>query len=113
MEARLLNSASQEEVIQHLQFIRNQYKHDYNLYLCRNHRGNDRAFSQSATYTSAQNGPAERSLGLIITKVRAMLISTNFPDEMWPEALETAAYLHNKSPQQALGWQSPLQRLHQ
>jgi len=96
VEVRLLNNASQDEVITHIKSLYRQYKNDYQTYLCRVHRDNDRAFSHeftdwllrkgitdepTAPYTSAQNGPAERSGGVITTKARAMLIGANLPDE--------------------------------
>lgn len=127
LEAKVLNNATQDEILGHLQSLRNKVKHEFNLYICRIHRDNDPAFGNdyttwitrkgitdepTAPYTSAQNGPAERSGGVLATKARSMIIGANLPQELWPEAIQAAAYLHNRSPQQSLNWDTPFQRLH-
>lgn len=127
LEVKVLNNATQDEILGHLQSLRNKVKHEFNLYLCRIHRDNDPAFGNdyttwitrkgiteepTAPYTSAQNGPAERSGGVLATKAGSMIIGANLPQELWPEAIQAAAYLHNRSPQQSLEWETPFQRLH-
>ncbi|PWI64064.1 hypothetical protein PCL_00025 [Purpureocillium lilacinum] len=127
LEVKVLHNETQDEILGHLQSLRNRVKHEFNLYLCRIHSDNDPAFGNdyttwitrkgitdepTAPYMSAQNGPVERSGGVLATKARSMIIGANFPQEMWPEAIEAAAYLHNRSPHQSLDWETPFQRLH-
>jgi len=69
------------------------------------------AVERSAPYTPAQNGAAERSGGVIVTKARAMQIGARLPEELWPEAAKTAAYLVNRSPSKQLDWKTPLETL--
>ena len=65
----------------------------------------------SAPHTPEQNGPSERSGGVVITKARAMSIGAAFPEEMWPEVVSAAAYIHNRSPTESLQWATPLDRM--
>jgi hypothetical protein len=58
-------------------------------------------FEPSAPRTQAQNGLAERSGGVIMEKARAMRISANLPHDLWMEIVNSAVYLHNRSPQEA------------
>lgn len=52
----------------------------------------------STTQTPEQNSYGERSGGVIIERARALLIDSNLPKELWPEAVRAAAYLINRSP---------------
>jgi transposase InsO family protein len=61
----------------------------------------------SAPRTPAQNGLAERSGGVIMGQSRAMRIGANFPHDLWKEIINTAVYLHNRTPREGLGWKSP------
>jgi hypothetical protein len=36
-----------------------------------------------------------------------MLISARLPEDLWPEAVKTASYLHNKNPSPLHSWKSP------
>ena len=56
----------------------------------------------SAPYTSAQNGAAERSGGVLLAKARAIRIESKLPQNIWPEIVRTAGYLANRSPSQSL-----------
>ncbi|OXV09936.1 hypothetical protein Egran_02301 [Elaphomyces granulatus] len=67
----------------------------------------------SAPYTPEQNGAAERSGGVLITKARAMRIEAQLPEELWPEALQTAAYIANRSPNKALKGKTPYEKLNE
>lgn len=67
----------------------------------------------SAPYTPEQNGSAERSGGVILTRARSMRIGAHLPEDMWPEVVKTAAYLLNKTPTRQLGWQTPSEALNQ
>ena len=46
-----------------------------------------------------QNGVAERMNRTIVEKIRCMLRMTNLPKSFWGEAVVTACYLINRSPQ--------------
>ena len=61
----------------------------------------------SALYTPSQNGAAECSGKELIHKARAMEISSNMPDDLWPETFKTASYLLNRMPSRVLEWKSP------
>jgi hypothetical protein len=66
---------------------------------------------RSAPYTPAQNGAAERSGGVIVTKARCLRNSALLPASLWPEIVCTAAYLHNRTPRKALIWKTPYEAL--
>jgi hypothetical protein len=66
---------------------------------------------RSAPYTPAQNGAAERSGGVIVTKARCLRNGALLPACLWPEIVRTAAYLHNRTPRKALGWKTPYEAL--
>ena len=51
----------------------------------------------SAPYTPTQNEAAERSGKELIQKARAMEIDSNIPEELGPETVKTAGYLHNQT----------------
>ena len=61
----------------------------------------------SAPRTQQQNGLAERSGGVVITRARAMRIGANLPHDLWKEMVNAAAYLHNRTPRENLGWKTP------
>jgi transposase InsO family protein len=65
----------------------------------------------SAPYTPGQNGAAERSGGLIISKARLIRINANLPENLWPEIIAAAGYLLNRTPTKQLDWKSPIQVL--
>ncbi|KAJ5364799.1 uncharacterized protein N7496_010512 [Penicillium cataractarum] len=54
--------------------------------------------SQIIPYHSEQNGPAERSGGVILTKSRHLHIESKLPKELWPEMVSTAAWILNRIP---------------
>ena len=58
---------------------------------------NGYTFESSAPYTTEQNGAAERSGGMIITRARAIRISANLPENLWPEITRAAGYLKQDS----------------
>ena len=53
---------------------------------------------QSTRNTPQSNGVAERHNGVIGQKARVMLIDSNLPPSLAGEALNTAVYLHNRTP---------------
>ena len=56
----------------------------------------------SCAYTPQQNGAAERRIGLIQEKGRALLIHSNTPSFLWGEAKLTATCLTNRIASQTL-----------
>jgi len=50
-------------------------------------------------YTPEQNGVAERLNRTLITKARSMLAAAELPKKLWGEAVYTACYLRNLTPQ--------------
>jgi hypothetical protein len=50
------------------------------------------------TYTPSQNGTAERLNRTLITKARSILAAANLPKSLWGEAVHTACYLRNLTP---------------
>src|SRR5204863_1388254 len=67
----------------------------------------------SAPYTPEQNGSAERSGGVIISRARAMRVHANLPEHLWPEIVPAAAYVLNRTPNKQLDWKTPLEVLQQ
>ncbi|GAX76780.1 hypothetical protein CEUSTIGMA_g4226.t1 [Chlamydomonas eustigma] len=51
----------------------------------------------TTTYTSQQNGLAERMHLIIFNKVRAMLVDSGIDKQHWAEAVGTAAYVYNRT----------------
>jgi hypothetical protein len=49
-------------------------------------------------YTPEQNSVAERINRTIIEKTKAMLIDSGLPYRLWPEVIQTASYLCNRTP---------------
>ena len=68
---------------------------------------------RSAPYTPSQNGAAERSGGVIVTKARCLRIAASLPANMWPEIAKTAGYLNNRTPKRQLQWKTPFEALTQ
>lgn len=65
----------------------------------------------SASRTQEQNGAAERSGGVIITKARCMRVHAKLPSFLWKEVIKAAVYLHNRLPKYIWGrWKTPLER---
>jgi len=69
-------------------------------------------FEPSPPYTQSKNGVAERMIRTIVTKARALLIDSLMVDEFWAEAINTAVYLHMRTPSQALAGITPYEKLH-
>ena len=49
-------------------------------------------------YAHHKNGVAERMIRTITEKARAMMIDSQAPIQFWGEAVNTAVYLHQRSP---------------
>lgn len=67
--------------------------------------------NRSPPFTQDQNGGAERSGGVIISRARAMHIDSELPGYMWPEVVMAAGYLLNRTPRQKHHWKTPLEVL--
>jgi hypothetical protein len=52
---------------------------------------------KSSAYTPEQNGTAESSNKVIFTRARAMMIDSGLPQNLWPEAVDTAIYITNRT----------------
>lgn len=66
----------------------------------------------SSPNTPAQNGGAERSGGVIMSRARAMRAHAKLPKFLHFETLGAAVYLNNRTPKQSLGWRTPYEVFH-
>jgi len=69
------------------------------------------SFKPSPPYTQHKNGVSELMIRTLVTKARAMLLDSQLPDKLWAEVINTAAYLHDRSPSQPLGNKTPYEVL--
>lgn len=60
-------------------------------------------------YTPEQNGVSERLNRTLVESARSMLIHAKMPLKFWAEAVNTAVYLHNRSPTSALKDKTPFE----
>jgi hypothetical protein len=65
----------------------------------------------TAADTPEQNGLGERINGTIATHALAMLVDSGLPKSFWGYALETAAYMHCRSPASGLKRKTPYEKL--
>jgi transposase InsO family protein len=61
-------------------------------------------------YSPESNGLAERTNGTLFYKCRVMLRDSGLPRFLWQQMIATAAYLHNRSPNRALGGMTPYEK---
>jgi transposase InsO family protein len=66
----------------------------------------------SAPYTPEQNNAAERLNWTIMERVRAMLVNSQLPRQLWAEAAVTANYLRNRAPTTAAPTKTPWELLY-
>lgn len=66
----------------------------------------------SSPFTPAQNGSSERSGGIIISKARALRVSANLPEGLWPETVKAAVYISNRTPTKSLNYTTPFEAVH-
>ena len=59
--------------------------------------------------TPQQNGVAERMNRTLLEKVRSLLFTSGLPKSFWGEALNTAAYLINRSPNRSIDMKCPIE----
>jgi hypothetical protein len=65
----------------------------------------------SAKNTPEQNGKSERFGALLTEKARCIREHAKLPEDLFPECYMAAEHLMNRTPNQALNWDSPLVRL--
>jgi transposase InsO family protein len=116
-------SDAREAVKDFAAFIKRQYGYDILAWHTDNEKSLEEAefgqwiriegyiYETSAPYTPAQNGPAERSGGVIIQKSRALRIEGKLPANLWPETHKAAIYIINRTPTEQLDWKTPLEIL--
>ncbi|CAH2083649.1 unnamed protein product [Euphydryas editha] len=63
----------------------------------------------STPYTPQHNGLAERMNRTLVEKARCMLFHANLQKKLWAEAVGTAAYILNRSPNKALNGKTPFE----
>ncbi len=61
------------------------------------------------TYCQSTNGQVEKDQETLAVSTRAMLRGRNVPGKYWPLALQTAAFLKNRTPHDALGGRLPME----
>ena len=61
-------------------------------------------FEASAPCMPEQNGHAERKGSVLTAKARTMRIAANIPLDMWPEAMQAAGYITNRTPTAKHAW---------
>jgi len=69
------------------------------------------SFEPSPPYTQHKNGVSERMIRTISTKARSMLLDSRMEDIFWAEAVNTATYLHSRSPSFSLHGRTPYEVL--
>ena len=62
-------------------------------------------------YNPAQNGVAERMNRTLLESARSMMFHSKMPNEFWAEAVNTAAYVRNRSPTSSLQGLTPFECL--
>ncbi|HEV7737029.1 MAG TPA: DDE-type integrase/transposase/recombinase [Chlamydiales bacterium] len=65
----------------------------------------------TAPYSPAQNGITERLNRTLVENARAMIFAKNLPKSIWPEAVNYACYIKNRSPVRALENMTPYEAL--
>lgn len=70
------------------------------------------SYEPSPPYTQHKKGVSERLIRTLVTKARAMMIDSRLDDPFWAEAVNTASYLHARSPSRSIGGKTPYQMLH-
>ena len=67
---------------------------------------------RSVVYTPQQNGKAERENRTLVEAARTMICSKNLPKKLWAEAVNTAAYVLNRSRKTSIANKTPFELWH-
>lgn len=62
---------------------------------------------KTAAYTPQQNPVLERGNRTTTERARCMLMDANFPKQLWSEAVSTAVYIENRSPEASIEFKTP------
>ena len=57
----------------------------------------------SVLYSPESNGVTERTIGVLMNAVLAMLHDSGLPQVLWAEEYNAATYVHNRTPTRVLG----------
>ena len=71
----------------------------------------DISFEPWPPHTQHKNGIAEMMIGVLTQKARAMMLDSQAPMHFWAEAINTACYLHRRTPNQSLDGKTPYEVL--
>ena len=74
---------------------------------------NGTVIDYTVPYTPQQNGKAERFNRSLVEKARSMISDSNVPKHFWNEAIRTAAYILNRSPNVNLELITPAELLYE
>jgi len=69
------------------------------------------AFEPCPPHTQHKNSIAERIIGVQTQKARDMMLDSQAPMHFWAEAINTACYLHRRTPNQSLDGKTPYEVL--
>jgi hypothetical protein len=113
------------EAFQHFQAKLDSWGYDIKQFRCDNGRGeyNNQFFrgllatrgisyEPAPPYIQYKNGVAERTIGVLTKKARAMMQDAKVPAKFWSEAIRTATYLHARTPSRAVNGKSPYEVLY-
>ena len=78
------------------------YRGEYDIKNFRTILAGARTYEPCPPYAHHKNGVAERIIGVITEKARAMMTDAQAPIEFWGEAVKTANYLHRLTPTNGL-----------
>ncbi|KAM0065667.1 putative RNA-directed DNA polymerase [Helianthus debilis subsp. tardiflorus] len=65
----------------------------------------------TCSHTPQQNGVSERLNRTLTELTGSMIHDKNLPGRFWAESMLTAAYIHNRIPQQGLKYKSPFEKM--
>ena len=68
-------------------------------------------FEPAPPCTQHKNGVAERMVGTLTEKAKAMMLDSQAPMQFWAEAVNTACYLHARTPNRTLDGKTPYEML--
>jgi len=69
------------------------------------------SYQPSLSFTQHKNGVSECMIRTLVTKAHAMMINSHLDDPFWAEAINTASYLHARSPSRFIGGKTPFHML--